>query len=504
MRPQDFVLGLVKNWNSFWFWAFWFLFGVILFLAIKARIALALGYAPDLGGFERNVIWAVSRMLDGQPLYQDPYSGQHAIIQYQPVYYYWLATLAGWFQVAPSDALSLYRIARIGNVILGLGTSLVFYLTLRKGFQLKAPLSFFASLVPLLVLDSFAISGRSDTLKAFFFSALVFLATALPALRLRWTIFWNVLLASLAFFTKQDGLLFGLAMPFVWFWLGRWKAFLVQTFALAAILVAGTLALHSATHGAYLDNVLGGLKNGISLNWFAQVFYGFFNGRAILYIPALFLSIEFLREKDRRLVFLSFLLLLSFLGNVLLAFKYGSGTNYFTESTFLASALLAIGLHSARLPSFLVASGKAWAWGFLFLSVFFLSSLLPWAMTAFGNQEVVQRKQYEDQKELVKQIRNLFPLKKEMGLVLFNRQWEDYTTTLLGDKVLFPTRDVWTQVYEASDGVGFESVARFLNTGSQVSFLITEGDKIPVFLDLDASRFTIKERSGPYAIWVPK
>lgn len=501
--PQVFAKRLFPDGNI-WFWMYTGLFFLVIFLAFKARWALAMGYAPDLGGFERNVIWAVGQILEGKPLYQDPHTGSHALIQYQPIYYQWLAFWARLFHIEATDARSIYQIARVSNILLGIATSSIFYQTLRKGFRISPASAFFFALVPLLTLDSFAISGRSDTLKCFLFSVLVYLATAFPERRIRWHIAWNVSLAILAFFTKQDGLLFGLAMPLAWFWLGRWKSFLLQSFCLIALAAGGTLLLQITTDGAYLANVMGGLKNGISLNWFAQVFYGFFDGRAVFYVPALFFAFEFLREKDQRLVFLAILLMLTFFGNVLLAFKYGSGTNYFTESTILASAMLAIGLQASSIPAFLTEKGRAWCWGTCFLAIYFLSSMLPWAMTGFGNQEVVQKQQFESQKALVARIQTLFPGKEQKGLVLFGRQWEDFSTTLLGSKALFPTRDVWTQVFDAAEGKGFEETAKFLNQKGNVAFLLTDGERIPLFLNLDPEGFQIQEKVGPYFIWVHK
>lgn len=502
--PQVFAERLFQNGKSIWFWIYSGLFASIIFLALKARWALATGYAPDLGGFERNVIWAVGQLLEGKALYQNPYDGNYALIQYQPIYYQWVAFWARLLQVEPTDARSIYQIARISNILLGIATSGIFYQTMRRGFQISSSLSFFAALAPLLTLDSFAISGRSDTLKCFVFAVLVYLATAFPGWRLRWIITWNVLLSILAFFTKQDGLLFGLALPLTWFWLGRWKSMFLQSISLVGLAVSGTMLLQLTTDGAYLANVMGGLKNGISLNWFAQVFYGFFNGRAVFYVPALFFAFEFLREKDHRLVFLAFLLMLSFFGNVLLAFKYGSGTNYFSESTFLAAVLLAIGLQASSIPAFLTERGRAWCWGACFLGVYFLSSILPWAMTGFGNQEVVQKQQFENQKALVHRIQTLFPGENQKGLVLFSRQWEDYSTTLLGSKALFPTRDVWSQVFDAADGMGFETTAQVLNQKGKVAFLVTEGEKIPVFLNLNPEAYQMREKVGNYCIWVQR
>ena len=103
---------------------------------VLLRVIIIPWYDNNFGGIEPNVIYGIQRNLQGQPLYQDTASGTYAIIQYTPLWYYFVADVARIVSHTSFrhglDVHGLYVICRVLALVFNMLTVAVCALTLRR------------------------------------------------------------------------------------------------------------------------------------------------------------------------------------------------------------------------------------------------------------------------------------------------------------------------------------------------------------------------------------
>ncbi|HOY96743.1 MAG TPA: hypothetical protein PK509_13450, partial [Catalimonadaceae bacterium] len=322
------------------------LFFAVLFLWIGLQLGLKRilisSYAPDLGGFERNVIWGIQQIMLGKPLYTNPDAAPFAIIQYMPAWYYLVATLGKLLSIDPLNAHSVYSLARTFNAVLSLASVFILYRMATRHFRIPQTIAIFISSIAFLWMEAFTISGRPDCFKGFVFQCLIYVLLQYPSKRKRVVFPLAMMLSVLAFFTKQDGLVFCAILPVVLFLQKEWKQMLVTGLGIALMIAVVFSLFQFGTNGDFIRNVLGGLNNGISISWFVGAFSGYFSVMAVLFGLALVMSLEFVFEKNYALHVLAAGFVFSFFPQLLFSLKYGSGPNYFLECTFISLLFLGI------------------------------------------------------------------------------------------------------------------------------------------------------------------
>ena len=471
---------------------------ILLQLGLK-RILIG-SYMPDLGGFERNVIWGIQQIMLGKPLYTNPDAAPFAIIQYMPAYYYIVAGLGKILYIDPLDAHSVYSFARTFNALLSLGSVFLLFRMATRHFQIPVTLAFFISSLAFLWMEAFTISGRPDCFKAFVFQCIIAVLLQYPAWRKR-VVFPLVMgLSVLAFYTKQDGLVFCAILPAVLFLQKEWKQMVVVCVGLLAILACVFMLFQMGTNGDFVRNVLGGLNNGISISWFAGAFDGYFSVMALLFGLALVMSLEFVLEKNYALHVLAAGFVFSFFPQLLFSLKYGSGPNYFLECTFISLLFLGIFLHRLSLKSIFQHSFTHYLLGTSVLVMLFLTSAFHWFTGGFLHQESELMAKYNRQKAVVSWLHKNATRADFKALVLINRQWEDHTTTLLADHVAAPCRDVSIQVFNAKKQSGFGPLKSVI-AGGEIDFIVSDGKSIPSFLQFDFGRYQPVSEIGEYTIF---
>jgi len=468
-------------------------------LNLAWKLSLAASYAPDLGGFERNVIWGIQRIMDGSALYSNPDAVPFSMIQYMPLYYYLTAFAGTLLGIAPEDAHSVYQLARTLNLLLGFSLSGLVFFMLRFRFQCKPETAVGFALLVFLMLPAFTISGRPDTLKTWFFILQLALLGHYSEIRLRYLIPLSLGLSFLCFMSKQDGITaFGL-LPLA-FLMGReWRNILVYMFLAGVFLF---LVLGVGNHllkGVFFSNVFGALQNGISFSWFKSVFLNFFGQHALLFAPALVLSLEFAREKSRLFRMLAAGFLLALFPPLAAALKFGSGPNYFLEAQIISCLLIAIAFRAS--PGKLIfrfAGSRPLLWLVLLLLWFSVPSL-EWVSGIFLNQEKQLALHYQKDKIIAENLRSSYP---ENDFMLLNgRQWEDQLSTQLWDRLINPNRDVSEQVFRGSGGAALASLRKFIAQKDKTVLITTAGEK-PVFEGLDFSGYREDRKFGSYQTWV--
>ena len=481
---------------------YFFVFVILFLFALNLwyKCTLALSYAPDLGGFERNVIWGIQQIGLGNPLYGQTNDGSFAFIQYMPLYYYLISVIRQILSVDPLDAHSIYVIARVFNLSICLISSFLVFLMARKPLGVSVRIALPIAVFSFLLMDQFAISGRPDSLKALFFQLLVFVLLRNPSRQIGYLSFFSILFPILAFFTKQDGLVFCSILPAVLLLQKDWKGFFLSSFIQLGIVLGGLYYIQSSTNGNFFMNVVGGLQNGISLSWFAGAFGNYFAIMAVLFSLALVLSVEFALGNSWNLNVLAASFIFSFFPQLVFSLKFGSGINYFTECTFISCLFLAVFLNKIQSIQFFENEFSRWLLPAVAIILFFLITSFHWITGVFINQESALKEKYENQKAVVKWMKDHSSNPSFKAMVLIQRQWEDHLTTLLADHVISPSRDVSSQVFMAKGGDDFKSLQKMVETGG-IDYMVSEMPAVPTYLGFDYSGYSLKAEVSGYYIF---
>jgi len=480
-------------------------FGILVLwigLHLGLKRILMFSYAPDLGGFERNVIWGIQQIMLGKPLYSNPDGTPFAIVQYMPAYYYLIAIIGKILSIDPLDAHSVYSLARCFNALLSLGSVFILYRIASLHLRIPQTIAIFVSSLAFLWMEAFTISGRPDCFKGFVFQCLIYVLLQYPSNRKRYVFPLAILLSVLAFFIKQDGLVFCFILPAVLFLQKEWKQMLIACLSLLLSVAIIFFLFQYGTNGDFVRNVLGGLHNGISISWFAGAFSGYFSVMAVLFGLALVMSLEFLFEKNYALHVLGAGFVFTFFPQLLFSLKYGSGPNYFLECTLISLIFLGIMLHRLSSKSVFQHAFTDYLFGAIVLVLLFLTSAFHWLTGGFLHHESELYANYEQQKKVVKWIHDNKKQVNFKTLVLTNRQWEDHITTLLADHVIAPCRDVSIQVFNAKKQTGFGPLKSEIESGL-VDFIVSDGNQISPFLKFDYERYHPVAKIGEFTIFVP-
>jgi hypothetical protein len=467
-------------------------------LNVSWKWVLAQSYVPDLGGFERNVIWGIQRIMAGQELYTNPENLPFSFVQYMPLYYEVLAALGKLFSVQPADAHGVYRLARIFNLMLSLGFSSIVFFTSYWRFKVPVFLAGTFAILSFLISDTFTISGRPDSLKAFFMVLQVLILCKSNGLKLRYKMAIAFLLSFCCLLCKQDGVVaFGI-LPLAFLFGAEWKNLGIYVFGAVLVLSSGLMFLQWNYGDYFFANTVGGLKNGISFSWFMSVFRGFFGLYLILFAPALMLAFEFAHEKNRALRILAAAVFVVFFPSLLASLKFGSGVNYFQESLLISCILLPIGISAFSGPAFFRFSTSKWIFPSLAFLLFFGLSGLNWFSGVFLNQEAALKTTYENDVAFASTLKQEFPKHKIM--LLTDRQWEDNLTTIFFDCIVNPNRDVSAQVFEGKKGDALKGLRNHVSTNPNLILLTRFGQR-PSFAGQDFSAFHVSRDFGGYQIW---
>jgi hypothetical protein len=191
---------------------FWTMAISFLVLNLILKWTQVNSYAPEWGGFERNVIWGIQQIMLEKPLYTNPEGFPFAIIQYMPFYYQLVGFLGSIFSIDPLDSHQVYSLARMVSFTCCIFSSVLLVLMARQ-FKIRSEISFGLGIVAFLWMDRFAIAARPDSLKGLIFQLIIFCLIQFPEKRKRFVFSLAVLLSLFGFFTKQDGLVFSGILP---------------------------------------------------------------------------------------------------------------------------------------------------------------------------------------------------------------------------------------------------------------------------------------------------
>ncbi|MEK6479035.1 hypothetical protein WJR50_15920 [Catalinimonas sp. 4WD22] len=309
------------------------------------RIVLIFTFIPDLGGVESNVIYSIQRILDGYPLYMDPSSPPYSITQYTPIYYFIIYGFGRLFQIGANDVESVYVLSRSVSLIFNLGFAYLSALIFGNIFKGNRWMSVVVFAFAFVFLDEESYS-RPDSLynlmvMATIYVILLFLREDVKPKKERFLILAS-LLTIFTIYVKQSGIF--LPVLLVFFVLVYCQNIRWTLISLGTMLASFTALLFLFTGGNYvpfIQNVIEGVNNGISLRWFAErILIEHFQKERFVNIVGISLAIYWLiKGESQQLKFLGLAMLGSFMFAVITGVKIGAAPNYFTE--FIALTIIA-------------------------------------------------------------------------------------------------------------------------------------------------------------------
>lgn len=329
---------------------FIFLIGFIIFvglLILRGWIVYSKG--TNLGGIEQNVIYNVQCLLNGTPLYTSPSTPPFSITQYTPLYYYINALTARITGLGPDDVRDLYIIGRIWNILYNLGTAWVIFQIASGIFGLSRLRSWILCVASFGLMYDLNFAVRPDSLCDMLGAASIYCFLRNQAGPRSFTLLaLAVLLSALATFSKQSGIQVILIYGAFCLLTREWRT-LISTILLSVVIYGAMLGWCLLKYPSYLENVVGGVANGISLsryfNWII------FNKHIIITVWPLTALVIYLCIRNRTSFTQhgSLVLLASFAVGTLAfatatAVKSGASAQYYVLFVNLAMVLVMIGL----------------------------------------------------------------------------------------------------------------------------------------------------------------
>ncbi len=333
---------LLKNANRISF----VLVGACFLFILILRVYMIFPYQSDLGGVESNVIYTTLRGMAGYDIYTNPEKPPFSITQYSPLYYYATIGICKALLISPDQLHQVYEVSRSFSLLCNLVFASICVWILGGIFKVKGVLKWLAGIFSFVYLEVESFS-RPDSLYNLFVLLTIgiflsFLQKEEKTARVR----FFILAASfsiITLFVKQSGIYLPcLILFYTLFLFPSWKYFMLAVLVMA--MTSGLLLWTTTGNdiGVFFQNVIGGVNNGISYQWWIErMLVKHLQRESIFDIFGLFLGLWYLAKgKNHSHRFLGLCALTMFLFANVTGVKIGSAPNYFTE--FLAITFIMI------------------------------------------------------------------------------------------------------------------------------------------------------------------
>lgn len=448
----------------------------VLIWCLGLRAEMLLQYRTELGGVEHNVIHGIQKVMLGQTLYEDPEQPPFDVIQYTPAYYLVCAGVGHILGLNGDDARGIYVLSRSVALLFNLSMALFVYRACRvaKGAPWSAFLAAgvsFACCWEHFFTRMDAMAGATSAASVFYFLRWC------AGREQRWLVTAAVL-AVLGAFTKQSGVVLVLAIVLH---LLLQKDLRSLRTASTAMGIAGLMCLlvllQLGSLPAFYQNTVLGLRNGVSLMMYGELFrpatYKYFIGWHAL---AALIAIKAYRSDDASFRYIALCIPLSLAFALITGLKYGSRLNYLHESlmlTFIGTSLLL-----PRLQCPVWRNGIAWffaGYGILF-AAFRTNSAKAWYLV--GEPDATQERILRAD-EAVRDV-----LVNELGLTPRDKvfiTYREYLEHFLVGQSMLTQKDIVQ--YSKDRLFDYAAFHRAMNDGS-IRFVITDdANGPPSYLD---------------------
>jgi len=239
------------------------------------RLFIVASKGTDIAGIEQNVIYSIQTLLHNGRLYTSPSTAPFAITQYTPIYYYICGLTAKICGYKAYDVQMLYWIGRSWDLLFNVITACIIYRIGTAVLFLSKYKSLFLLVLAFTLTMSHNFAVRPDSLTDLLGIAAIYSYMRYyqqdekhkkSDLRLLLTVF----LTALAVFTKQSGIQLILIFGVFTLLIKDWPT-LLKLIIFSLMIYGAMLFLFMHLYSSFLENVVGGIANGISIPNFLSV-----------------------------------------------------------------------------------------------------------------------------------------------------------------------------------------------------------------------------------------
>ncbi|GLU53487.1 hypothetical protein Dfri01_29480 [Dyadobacter frigoris] len=311
-------------------------------ILIVVKVYFSLSFLPDMSGSETSTIFPIQFLADNRPVYSNPENAPFRFTQYTPLYFLFtnlLLEINGWL---PDDVHKVFVSNRFVSMALTVLTALVlafFLIKLTKRKRITGMLT--ACLVFQVLAFWILTSSRPDSLIVLLtalYVCAVFKAITSTSKNDLWYIL-AIFISVTAFFVKQSGTIHAIALALFCVYQYQWKL-------LAKLILSGLvffafyfLILPTNSIPVFFSNIIGGVENSVSWDWFydwtLEKFLLQFAPLIICNFIITFYSL--IREESAFYRFLAIASSMFFLFATATAFKIGAGVGYYQDYLIIAA-----------------------------------------------------------------------------------------------------------------------------------------------------------------------
>lgn len=507
IRSKQFVLCLIS-------------LSVLFFVVLRIIIIYSKG--TDIAGIEQNVVYSIQVFLNGGQLYSSPHTAPFSITQYTPLYYWLCYITAKIGDYGPYDIQNIYIIGRSWNLLFNLINALIIFKISSSILRISINKSYFLFLLAFAFTYSHNFAIRPDSLHDMIgigsiYAYLCYYNKSSINYRSTSLLFITVVLTAVSVFSKQSGI--QLIIIFMGFsFLSRdWKT-LGKLFLFSSVIYGISLGFFHYLYPSFIDNVVGGVMNGINI----ENFINYVIGKKIFIIcvlPLIFISLFFLIKNNS--IFkgdeVTRLLSISLLGTLIFALatalKMGSTIQYFNIFVNVALLLIFKNIQDLKERKELVAS-KVFSkeltfYGFLFLVIFIYAATNSKLILNFDHDPRLEKQRLAAVKvaEYIKE-----DSKSSKGRYIFSNLTTDTTipsrqgiNNIFFKNCLVPQMDILEYSTGPSKVIGYNNLEKMLKNGD-VKYIIESEPKSKFSIvknleQIKISKFRIVKNIEGYLIY---
>lgn len=329
------------NWikaNTYLFTALFCIACTAVILVVKLKILVS--YHPDISGSERSSTFGIQLVADRLPLYADPDLSPFNIIQYSPAYFYLVGLFYRMLNWDPTDIYRVQFLSRIASfALVGLAMIMVF-ITGHRHLRLRLVHNIMMCSVVFGLLQHWALTNsRVDSLLWLCTVGYLYCAfEAFKETRAEWNRYLVAMavLAAMAFFAKQSGLIHCVILLGFLVYKQRWSTFFKIGGVLLASAVSLTLLFSAGDPLTLFENIFISFALPLNPLWFySWTFKPLLPTAGLLIVVSLLIAIRWLftSTSDMR-QFLAVASFLFFGFATATSFKQGAGVGYYTEFAY--------------------------------------------------------------------------------------------------------------------------------------------------------------------------
>ena len=486
------------------------LFGLVCFVVlVLVKIKASLSYIPDLSGSETSTIFPIQLLIDSDQIYTDPEKAPFRLTQYTPIYFCIVSFFYKLTDWPASEVHKVFVASRLFSLIFTFCSTVLAGLLIFKLTYRNKVVAILAALFIYHVLAFWLLTGsRPDSLLVLMTSLYLWSVYAAVSSDRNTDIWWYlaIFVAVTAFFVKQSGAIHSIALGLFFIVTGQWKLLFKVTAAGIAVFALYLLILPVNTIPLFFTNIIGGVANSTSLEWFySWTMEKWVLQFAVIMVLNFTISLYHLFKRPTPFdVFLAIASFLFFLFATSTSLKIGAGVGYYQDYIVISVVQIATFLVSEAGQRKLGGEFGKIAVSLYLVFVFLHCSLYVFMYYRTALSQNFQGA-YIEQREVVKYLNDKGLKKQDWVLVDGGPDFSGYFIShFLYDQNLIPFKDL-VYLADKNKTFNFSEFKSMVNSG-KIRFIITDHGRSPQNILNYSFANTLKLSStvGPYDIYESK